>query len=74
MTESIKPLVAKRLNMNGSKPLAVSINTRTAKKVNGVPFFGTIIDICKDKRGVTMYDIEYDDPDVGTESITFSII
>ena len=39
---------------DSSKPASVSINTQTAKKVRGVPVFGTIIDFCKNKRGMTV--------------------
>lgn len=73
--DPIKPTVAKRLRMEDEttmKPAAVSINSRTAKRVNGVPVFGTFVNIYKDERGVTMYHIKFDDG--STESVTQSVV
>ena len=69
-----KPSAAKQLNMEGndSKLAGVSINSRTAKRKQSVLVFGNIIDIWTDKRGVTMYEIKFDDG--STESVTWSTV
>ena len=54
------------------KPSTVSINTRTAKRKQGVLVFGNIIDIRKDERGVMMYKIKFDDG--STEFVTWSTV